>query len=449
MLLSAYFARDRLVNIRSTTVEGALRELLKTFPPTLNLNQDRIIEDLLSQEKQTPTNLGNGIAIPHLKLPIKRPCLIAIGRCHGGLQSDLQSDYGEVRLLILLLFNEDGDRHLTVLAKLAREFHDPQKVLSLTKDQTLTKFYENWLRIFRQRQPQLDVEQQKTRGQRIFLKEAFQLALSSECQSIFLFPDALSEWFPFGQYFRGLNRILISGRLPEDIPPDCEIDHMLSIANYSEMRLMQMHSAILLALNRRLISRDEKICCVGSGSESNRFDCLLVMDVAVKYKSLFNTRRGLVPKDVKPEVFERIVAIAHEIALEGREGKPLGAMFILGSHGKIKNHYRSLILNPFQGYPRQERNVLNPFIDETIKEFASLDGAFIVDGDGVLEAAGTMVTVTNQGIVLPGGFGTRHMSAAAISKATDSIAVVVSQSTNQVTIFRNGQMLPLSEKVMG
>ncbi|MDR0428466.1 MAG: diadenylate cyclase [Puniceicoccales bacterium] len=449
MQLTSYFARDRLINIHDNKLEGALRELLRTFSPTLGLDHDKIIEELLLKERQTPTNLGNGIAIPHLTFPMRRPCLIAIGRCYNGLQCDLQSDYGEVRILILILFSESGDRHLPVLANLARELHDPQKVLSLTREQTLAKFYENWVHIFRQKTPRLDVEQQQRKGQRVFLKEAFQLALSSECQSIFLFPDALNDWFAFGQYFRGLNRVLISERLPEDIPSDCEIDHMLTISNYSDMRLMQMHSAILLALSRHLISHNEKICCIGSSTESRRFDCLLVMDVAAKYKSLLNTRRGLIPKDVKPEVFERIVAIAHEIAMEGREGKPLGAMFILGNHGKLRSYYRSLILNPFQGYPRQERNVLNPFIDETIKEFASLDGAFIVDGDGVLEAAGTMVTTPDQGIILPGGLGTRHMSAAAISKATDSIAVVISQSTNQVTIFRNGQMLPLSEKIIG
>jgi DNA integrity scanning protein DisA with diadenylate cyclase activity len=87
---------------------------------------------------------------------------------------------------------------------------------------------------------------------------------------------------------------------------------------------------------------------------------------------------------------------------------------------------------------------------ETAKEFAALDGAFIVDGDGVLEAAGVMVDAPDsRSIALQSGFGTRHTAAAAFTRAYDCLVIVVSQSSGQVSLFRNGQMLALTGKVIG
>ena len=41
---------------------------------------------------------------------------------------------------------------------------------------------------------------------------------------------------------------------------------------------------------------------------------------------------------VKPEVIERVLAIATELAVEGREGHPVGCLFALGSAEKISEY---------------------------------------------------------------------------------------------------------------
>ena len=42
---------------------------------------------------------------------------------------------------------------------------------------------------------------------------------------------------------------------------------------------------------------------------------------------------------------------------------------------------------------------------------------------------------------MPKGLGTRHWAAAAITKATKALAVVVSQSTGAVRLFQDGEIL--------
>ena len=87
-------------------------------------------------------------------------------------------------------------------------------------------------------------------------------------------------------------------------------------------------------------------------------------------------------------------------------------------------------------------------MDETVKELSSIDGAFIIRGDGVLVSAGSLIHAPDYTHDLPSGFGSRHAAAASITQAVDCLCIVVSGSTGQVTLFRRGKMLPLIEKAL-
>jgi len=165
-----------------------------------------------------------------------------------------------------------------------------------------------------------------------------------------------------------------------------------------------------------------------------------------EFQTLLTGKSGLLPEDVKPEVFERVIAVATELGVEGREGKPVGCLFVIGASQQVEKFTKPLVMNPFYGYKDEDRNILNPFMDETVKEFSTIDGAFVIRGNGVVVSAGALIQATDSDQLLPSGLGSRHAAAAAISQETECIAVVVSASTGQVTLFRKGVMLPLTEK---
>ncbi|HZP59186.1 MAG TPA: diadenylate cyclase, partial [Opitutaceae bacterium] len=220
----------------------------------------------------------------------------------------------------------------------------------------------------------------------------------------------------------------------------------IQVRSFSNQRLAQLRSAMLVALSRGIISFNDRICCLGGMTGSNQFDTLVVVDVEREFQTLLTGHADLLPEDVKPEVLERIVAVATELAVEGREGRPVGSLFVVGDTARVEKFVKPLVLNPFFGYKEEDRNILNPFMDETVKEFSSIDGAFIIRGDGVVVSAGSLIQATDADHALPSGLGSRHAAAAAISVATQCIAIVVSSSTGQVTLFRRGVMLPLTEK---
>ncbi|WAC04186.1 MAG: PAS domain S-box protein [Methanoregula sp.] len=145
--------------------------------------------------------------------------------------------------------------------------------------------------------------------------------------------------------------------------------------------------------------------------------------------------------DIREDVFDTIFHICTEISIEGREGKSVGTTFLVGDAENVMSKSRQIMLNSFEGHPPEMRVVTNPDLKENIKEFAQLDGAFVVTGDGFITASGRYITVDTSGVTLPKGMGTRHNSVAAMTSVTKSVGIVVSQSGGGITIFKNGQIL--------
>ena len=149
--------------------------------------------------------------------------------------------------------------------------------------------------------------------------------------------------------------------------------------------------------------------------------------------------RKSVPR-VYPEVFSEGLNIALELAAQGREGRKVGTIFILGDHEKVLQLSRQMVINPFMGYSEEERNILNPELLETIKEFSAIDGAFIVKDNGAIMTAGRHLNAAIESKDFPQGLGSRHIAAAGITSITHAIAIVISESTGNVSVFKSGNL---------
>jgi DNA integrity scanning protein DisA with diadenylate cyclase activity len=143
---------------------------------------------------------------------------------------------------------------------------------------------------------------------------------------------------------------------------------------------------------------------------------------------------------VSEQVFEAVIKIAIEISTEGREGRKIGTAFLVGDSANVMAKSRQLVLNPFKGYTKEERLITNSDICDNIKEFAQLDGVFVISGDGVVEAAGRYITIDTGNVKIQKGLGTRHSSVAAMTYLTESIGVVVSQSGGVIRVFKHGMV---------
>ena len=138
-------------------------------------------------------------------------------------------------------------------------------------------------------------------------------------------------------------------------------------------------------------------------------------------------------------VLKAVLNLAIDIGREGREGKKVGTAFVIGDTEKVMSMSHQIILNPYEGHRKKERDVKDEKKWESVKEFAQLDGMFIIDHDGFIVSAGRYLDITAKDVELPPGLGGRHLAAAAISKSTKATAVAVSESSGMVSVYKDGR----------
>lgn len=444
MRLDKIIARSRIVDLHSLDLEGALQELLavcvKQFP---DLKAETLLKGLLARESTMTTYLGLGVALPHVRVKMGRRYILAIGRSRAGIKHDGALNDERVRLIVMLIAGEKARDYLQVLASIARQVKEPELVDGLVNAPSLDALHEQLVGGFGGIRP---VQAQQNRVNKLMFREAERVARGASCRALMVFGDTFIGGIEATAVPSKLKTILVTRNPVESSDENEEFTEMIQVRSFSNQRMAQLRSAILVALTRGVIAFTDRVCCIGGMTGSNQFDTLTVVDIEREFQTLLTGQNDLLPEDVKPEVLERVIAVATELAVEGREGRPVGCLFVIGDNDRVEKLVKPLVLNPFFGYKEEDRNILNPFMDETVKEFSSIDGAFIIRGDGVVESAGSLIQAGESDFSLPSGLGSRHAAAAAISVAAHCISIVVSSSTGQVTLFRRGVMLPLTEK---
>jgi len=146
-------------------------------------------------------------------------------------------------------------------------------------------------------------------------------------------------------------------------------------------------------------------------------------------------------EEFNSQVVDALIQLALQIGQEGYEGHPVGTIITIGDHNSVLEKSRQITINPFQGLGESERNVLDPRIREAIKNFSVLDGAFVIREDGVVLSAGRYLSAGDEDAKVPLGLGARHAAAANITAATQCLALVVSQTSGAVRLFKDGGIL--------
>jgi DNA integrity scanning protein DisA with diadenylate cyclase activity/mannitol/fructose-specific phosphotransferase system IIA component (Ntr-type) len=448
MHIDRYISANRIVDISNKDLVAAYTELLETFSTLLPTpaKRKKVLKELVEREKSLTSYLGEGVALPHARVSMKRPYALAIGRCPTGLSFEGKDSYEDVRFIFLLLANENAKNYLSFLAALARSFQDSSVMDQLWMARGKNEFRSAVRSAFAGTDDR--PARRRTKFNKLLTDEAAKIAKAAECSTILIFTDVFPPSLAPRMTFSGFNVVLAGQDLTDDDRNHHRADATLAVRALSRARLSQLRAAILLGLTRDIFGFQDRVCCIGGIPGSGQLDTVLVVDVDEEFESVIGHGEDMLPRDVSAEALERITAIATDLAAEGREGKSIGAMFVLGDHEEVSKRSKPLILNPFHGYDAEDRSILNPFMDETIKELALIDGAFVVRGNGVVESAGCLIQAKAEEIILPGGLGTRHAAAAAITHVTDSLALVVS-SSGQVTYFRKGQMFTLFDKSEG
>ena len=112
--------------LKISSKKQAIQELAARAAELTGQNEKAILEILLQREKLGSTAVGNGVAIPHGKLPKLARLFGLFARLNKPIDFEAL-DNQPVDLIFLLLAPESaGADHLKALARVARQLRDPE-----------------------------------------------------------------------------------------------------------------------------------------------------------------------------------------------------------------------------------------------------------------------------------------------------------------------------------
>lgn len=203
----------------------------------------------------------------------------------------------------------------------------------------------------------------------------------------------------------------------------------------------RLTQSVLEAVADEILAPGSCVVALYSGFDADAIDSLSVINLGEHLNRLTARDLRQLETRVPLDTLKMVVDLAVEIGREGREGKPIGTLLVVGDARKVLHCSRPAGFDPMKGYPRKERNLADPRVREGVKEIAQMDGAIVVSAHGTVEAACRYLDCSAAEVTLSKGLGARHWAAAAISRATNAVAVTVSQTNGTVRIFQNGKVV--------
>ena len=436
MEIEQRFSTDRIVFLEPTlSKDDCILELARLVQPHVGLPPEEIADAVRRREEQLSTYVGHGVALPHARMEWAPSWSIALGVIPEGLQWDAAAeDYTHI---VVLIVYADLDQ-IQLLSSIARLFSSPlvreSVIASETPEEVLAALKRPGARARASLDPAILGVARST------AEHAFALAKETSSRAVLLHPD-------------GLGTLEFLERRVPSSPPVFLITRDTGIydsVDYGFADVIQLpfrglrrsniiEMSLLFILSKGVLQKGDTVISVFGDSESRSLDSIVYTDIDREFAVFFSLQSTRRPRDLQEVVFSRVIQLASELAEEGREGKPAGTLFVLGDYERVARHTQQLVINPFHGYDDDECNILDPILEETVKEFSRIDGAFVISGDGVIQSAGTYIRTEVPFTDIPSGLGARHAAAAAITSVTSAVAVAVSESTKRISIFSNGE----------
>lgn len=279
------------------------------------------------------------------------------------------------------------------------------------------------------------------------LKNAFKIARKCGANVVFLYADPLQNLAFEENWPWKFDLYLVTKKKKWDLSSvakkslEPHVKDVIAIPKISYTRTSLIKISVLLALSSGKISRGDKIVAITGTTEQGVLDSIQIIDTAIETEIVTGKATINLSLDINPEIFEAVLNLSIELADKGREGKPVGTIFVVGDEEKVMQFSKQMVINPFKGYTEEERNILSASMRETLREFSAMDGAFVISSEGIVLTAGRFLSAAADETKLQRGLGSRHIAAAGITALTKSVAFVISESSGDLRIFKDGKLL--------
>lgn len=285
--------------------------------------------------------------------------------------------------------------------------------------------------------------QRLTKPNAAMIRAAVGLIWDRGSDALLLLLDGSTDWKRIGELVMGVGKpTIVAVDSIHDLEGAAEAGLLpLALNKEKAPMLERLQHALLEAAANELIRPNGEVVAVYSGFQQGRLDSISHLQLDERMRRLTTRDLQTLESSVPLKTLKAVIDLAVQIGREGREGNPVGTLFVVGDTRRVLEHASDSGVDPFRGYNRKHRNLLDAKVQEDAKEVAQLDGAFIVNGEGLIERSRQMLEVSHEDLTMSKGLGARHWAAAAISRKTKAVAIVVSQSTGTVRLYQNGHLV--------
>lgn len=266
------------------------------------------------------------------------------------------------------------------------------------------------------------------------------LAIQTGADAVLVLIDGSSDWSGIREIVpKDVEQIIVATDREEDLE-GAEAEGLLPLPLNKEASplLERLQHALLEAVADGYLPSNGEVIAVYSGFEHSKIDSISHIRLDDRLRRLTTRDLQRLESSVPLKTLKTVIDLASQIGREGREGKKVGALFVVGDTRKVLTHCKDSGFDPLKGYKRESRNLADPRVREDMKEIAQMDGAFIISADGFVEKSRQIIEVSHAELTLSKGLGSRHWAGAAISQITNAVGIVVSQSTGTVRLFQHG-----------
>ena len=287
-----------------------------------------------------------------------------------------------------------------------------------------------------------------------FVDAALKLAKATDSDAMLILLERELSWSRLAKKTANLEVLVVATHSEQvhQAAADADVKCVLLESPIIDPRDQLAQAVLASVAEAHMRSGSKLVALYNSGGEGDVFDTITAFSLTEKLGRLTARDLRQLKTTVPLETLKVVVDLAVAIGREGREGKAIGTMFVVGDHRKVLEQSRAGGYDSVKGYSRKDRSLHDGKTREGIKEVAQLDGMFVVSADGTVEASARIIDTPPVEITMTKGLGSRHFAGAAISKNTKAIAVVVSQSNGTVRIFQDGEVVlriePLQRKAM-
>ena len=122
-----YLQQDSILMLEGKSKKDVLEEIISYATTRCTLDDIQLRELIWKREKMMTTGIGNGLALPHIRVAGFPAPLVIVGRCNNPIpDSDYHTlDKGPVRLIVFLAADEkDQDAYLKILGSISVKLKD-------------------------------------------------------------------------------------------------------------------------------------------------------------------------------------------------------------------------------------------------------------------------------------------------------------------------------------